>query len=89
MSGHDDSPLDRKNPPGPPSASAGWAVTSYLIGGMAVYGGIGWLVARWTGVAALFTAGALEPSGRGAGAGTVGGMMLTMGVAALVVIAMP
>lgn len=59
MSGNDDGPLDRKNPPGPPSASAGWAVTSYLIGGMAVYGGIGWLVARWTGVAALFPAGML------------------------------
>jgi hypothetical protein len=44
MSGKDDSPLDKK--PAPPSASAGWAVTSYLIGGMAVYGGIGWLVGR-------------------------------------------
>jgi ATP synthase protein I len=59
MSGKDDSPPDKKPSPGPPSASAGWAVTSYLIGGMAVYGGIGWLVGRWTGIAALFPAGML------------------------------
>lgn len=58
MSGKDSEP-DKKYSPGPPSASAGWAVTSYLIGGMAIYGGIGWLVGRWTGIAVLFPAGML------------------------------
>jgi ATP synthase protein I len=28
-------------------ANAGWAALSYLIGGMAVWGFIGWLVDRW------------------------------------------
>ena len=49
----------RNQPPEHPSASAGWAVTSYLIGGMACYGGLGWLIGRWTGIAALFPAGML------------------------------
>jgi hypothetical protein len=49
----------KNNPPGPPSASAGWAVTSYLIGGMALYGGAGWLIGRWTGITALFPTGML------------------------------
>ncbi|MEP7025702.1 MAG: hypothetical protein ABJB47_18250 [Actinomycetota bacterium] len=37
----------------------GWAVFSYLIAGMAVYGGIGWLVSRWTQLAFLFPVGML------------------------------
>jgi ATP synthase protein I len=32
---------------------------SYLIGGMALYGGIGWLIGRWTGIAVLFPVGML------------------------------
>ncbi len=37
--------------PGKPGGTqdAGWAITSYLIGGMLFYGGLGWLIARWTG----------------------------------------
>ncbi len=31
-----------------------WAVLSRLIGGIVVWGGIGWLVDRWTGHQALF-----------------------------------
>ena len=30
--------------------STGWNVFSYLIAGMAAYGGIGWLIGRWTGL---------------------------------------
>ncbi len=30
-----------------------------MIGGMILYGGIGWLVGRWTGIAALFPVGML------------------------------
>jgi ATP synthase protein I len=37
----------------------GWAVFGYLIAGMAVYGGIGWLVGRWTHLAVLFPVGML------------------------------
>ena len=51
-------------PPGPngrpgPNEGTGWTVMSYLIGGMALYGGIGWLIGRWTGIAALFPVGML------------------------------
>ncbi len=31
----------------------GWAIISYLVAGMAVYGGIGWLIGRWTGYSAV------------------------------------
>jgi ATP synthase protein I len=37
----------------------GWTVFSYLIGGMAAYGGIGWLIGRAAGVALLFPIGML------------------------------
>lgn len=54
-----DGPGGRDKPPGTPSASAGWAVSSYLIGGMIFYGGAGWLIGRWTGITALFPVGLL------------------------------
>ena len=38
---------------------AGWTVTSYLLAGMAAYGGIGWLVGRAVHVALLFPLGML------------------------------
>jgi len=37
----------------------GWAVFSYLIGGMLAYGGIGWLIGRAVHVPLLFPAGML------------------------------
>jgi ATP synthase protein I len=37
----------------------GWAVISYLIGGMIAYGGIGWLIGRAVHVPLLFPAGML------------------------------
>jgi ATP synthase protein I len=42
-----------------PNEGTGWSVMSYLIGGMALYGGIGWLIGRWTHIAALFPVGML------------------------------
>jgi ATP synthase protein I len=36
-----------------PREGTGWAIVSYLIGGMLLYGGIGWLVGRWTHIEAL------------------------------------
>ncbi len=40
-----------------PRESDGWAIMSYMIAGMILYGGIGWLVSRWTGISALFPVG--------------------------------
>ncbi|MGE5137288.1 MAG: hypothetical protein ACM32E_30880 [Gemmatimonadota bacterium] len=45
--------------PAPDSEHAGWAIFSYLLGGMAVYGGIGWLIGRWAGHTAAFFAGGM------------------------------
>ena len=42
-----------------PSEGTGWAVVSYLIGGMVLYGGIGWLIGRWMHIAVLFPVGML------------------------------
>jgi ATP synthase protein I len=39
--------------------NAGWTLFGYLISGMVVYGGIGWLVGRWTHVSLLFPLGML------------------------------
>jgi F0F1-type ATP synthase assembly protein I len=51
----------RKHDPDPdmPREGTGWAVVSYLIGGMVLYGGIGWLIGRWTHIDALFPIGLL------------------------------
>ena len=57
---------------GPPSAgdqsgghaNPGWSIISYMVAGMAVYGGIGWLIGRWTGYSAvLFPVGLLAGLG--------------------------
>ena len=64
MSGTNGGP-ERKNdrqrhPPGvPEGASAGWSILSYMIGGMALYGALGWLIGRWTGIGVLFPVGML------------------------------
>jgi ATP synthase protein I len=43
--------------PGAPNANDGWKIFSSMIAGMAVYGGIGWLVGHWTGISILFPLG--------------------------------
>ena len=45
--------------PPPSSASDGWRIFSYMIGGMAFYGGLGWLIGHWTGLTILFPLGML------------------------------
>jgi F0F1-type ATP synthase assembly protein I len=45
--------------PRQPREGTGWAIVSYLIGGMALYGGIGWLIGRWTHITVLFPIGML------------------------------
>jgi ATP synthase protein I len=49
----------RQHEPPEPREGTGWAIMSYLIGGMLLYGGIGWLAARWTHIAVLFPIGIL------------------------------
>ena len=48
-----------REPPQPPQPreSDGWQILSYMLGGMILYGAIGWLVARWTGISVLFPIG--------------------------------
>ena len=31
-----------------------WSITGYLISGMVIYGGVGWLVDRWVGTSNVF-----------------------------------
>ncbi len=47
------------------SQNAGWSIFGYLISGMVFYGGVGWLIARWTHIAVLFPVGALVGLGIG------------------------
>jgi F0F1-type ATP synthase assembly protein I len=42
---------------GAPGGNAGWSIFSYLLAGMIVYGGLGWLIARWTGHSLIFPIG--------------------------------
>ncbi|HTW00046.1 MAG TPA: hypothetical protein VMF87_07065 [Streptosporangiaceae bacterium] len=51
-------PAPRTDPPAPREGT-GWAIVSYLVGGMVLYGGIGWLVGRWTNIPILFPIGLL------------------------------
>jgi ATP synthase protein I len=44
-------------PPRPARESDGWQILSYMLGGMILYGGIGWLVSHFTGIAILFPLG--------------------------------
>jgi ATP synthase protein I len=50
---------DKKLPPPSPAVQErdGWRILSYLLGGMILYGGIGWLVGHWTGISILFPLG--------------------------------
>jgi len=63
--GQDQSPGGRdqsrggRDPSQPRSPGEGWAILSYMIGGMALYGFLGWLAARWTGWPVLFPIGML------------------------------
>jgi ATP synthase protein I len=49
-------PPTSRRPITPPrtSGSDGWTAVSYLLGGMIVYGGIGWAIGHWAVHSALF-----------------------------------
>lgn len=40
-------------------ANAAWSIPSYILSGMAVYGGLGWLLDQWWGTSALLPIGIL------------------------------
>jgi ATP synthase protein I len=50
---------DNRPPDGPDRsmADAAWSITSYLLSGMLVWGGVGWLVSRWTAYSLFFPVG--------------------------------
>jgi ATP synthase protein I len=51
-------PDQQQSQPSPAAReSDGWQILSYMLGGMLLYGGAGWLVSRWTGIAILFPVG--------------------------------
>jgi F0F1-type ATP synthase assembly protein I len=46
-----------ERPSRPAREADGWQILSYMLGGMILYGGIGWLISHWTGIAVLFPLG--------------------------------
>jgi ATP synthase protein I len=57
--GPDGAPPGGRDPSQPRPASEGWTILSYMIGGMVLYGFVGWLIGRWTGLPWLFPVGML------------------------------
>ena len=56
MAGQQPPPEPRKDDaPTPPDSGGGYVAISYLIGGMFVWGGIGWLVDQWLGTKGIAT----------------------------------
>ena len=45
--------------PGDGGQNIGMSIFSYLLSGMLVYGGLGWLISRWTGISLIFPLGML------------------------------
>jgi ATP synthase protein I len=43
--------------PGSPRESDGWRILSYLLGGMILYGAIGWVISHFTGISLFFPLG--------------------------------
>jgi len=50
-------PTEQAQAPRAPRESDGWQILSYMLGGMLLYGGIGWLVSHWTGISIIFPLG--------------------------------
>jgi ATP synthase protein I len=49
----------KRPPSGDSGQNAGLTIFSYLLSGMLVYGGLGWLIAHWTGISLIFPLGML------------------------------
>lgn len=54
-----DADPDGSRPSSAGSTQAGYTVLSYLLTGMAFYGGLGWLLGRWLDLPTLFPVGML------------------------------
>ena len=54
-----DKRADKQPPSGDGGQNVGMTVFSYLLSGMVVYGGLGWLISRWTGLSLIFPLGML------------------------------
>jgi len=52
-------PEGGRDPSQPRPPGEGWTILSYMIGGMVLYGFVGWLASRWTGWPVLFPIGML------------------------------
>jgi len=50
---------DKRQQPGDGGQNIGMSIFSYLLSGMLVYGGLGWLISRWTGISLIFPLGML------------------------------
>jgi F0F1-type ATP synthase assembly protein I len=50
---------DNWRQPGDGGQNIGMSIFSYLLSGMLVYGGLGWLIAHWTGLFLIFPLGML------------------------------
>ena len=50
---------DKRRQPGDGGQNIGMSIFSYLLSGMLVYGGLGWLISRWTGLSLIFPLGML------------------------------
>ena len=54
-----DKRADKRPTSGDGGQNVGMTVFSYLLSGMVVYGGLGWLISRWTGLSLIFPLGML------------------------------
>ena len=55
---------DQQKPkPSPDTSGDGYRVLSYLIGGVVMYGGLGWLLDRWLGTSFLLPIGIVLGAG--------------------------
>ncbi len=50
---------ENRPPSGDGGQNVGFTIFSYLLSGMLVYGGLGWLISRWTGISLIFPLGML------------------------------
>jgi len=56
-------PMSQQPQPDQPPSADGWRVLSYLIGGIVVYAGGGWLLDRWLGTSFLLPVGLVLGAG--------------------------
>jgi len=57
--GHPPDPMSSEDDGHRGFANAAWSIPSYVLSGMAVYGGLGWLLDRWWGTSAMLPIGIL------------------------------